>query len=65
MENQEVLLGHCDEWRNLKVGDDVFCQAGAPGCGHCIYRITRIENGNIYAVVTENTIRVMEPWEVV
>ena len=62
---KEKMFGRVESWPVVKIGDDIYCQAGAPGCGHCVYHITRIENGNIYAVITEDTIRVMEPWEVV
>jgi len=60
---QEVVFGRVESSPDKKVGDDVWCSAAAPGCGHCVYHITRIEDGIIYAVVTEDNMRVMSPEE--
>ena len=43
-----------------KVGDTLFASAGAPGVGHRIDRITRIDETGVYGVEVENTIWVPE-----
>ena len=49
------------------VGDKVFCIAGAPGVGHVIYKITHIDKiaGWVYGYEIENTMRVLDPSEVI
>lgn len=40
-----------------EVGDTIVHEAGAPGRGHIVYRITRMDTIGVYGVVVENTIR--------
>lgn len=47
-----------------KVGDTLCAYAGAPGTGRVVHRITRIDETGVYGIVIENTIRELEPWEV-
>lgn len=40
----------------FKVGDSVYASAAAPGSGHIIYQITRIdEQGRAWGIVIEDT----------
>ena len=46
------------------VGERIVHEAGAPGIGRTIYIITRIDGDGVWGLVEEDTVRVMEPWEV-
>lgn len=50
---------------NRKVGDVVTAYAGAPGTGHISHRITRMDTSGVYGVVVENTMRELDPSEVI
>lgn len=44
---------------------EVYCtHAGAPGTGRKVWEVTRKDEEAIYGRVLENTIRILEPWEV-
>jgi hypothetical protein len=46
-----------DAMYNHKVGDIVRHEVGAPGIGYVKYRITRMDETGIYAVVVKSTAR--------
>lgn len=54
----------CSFYGMYEVGDITFSDAAAPGTGRIVHRVTRKDETGLYGVVVENTIREMEPWEV-
>lgn len=50
--------------RTKKVGDLLVAYAGAPGTGRIVRQITRMSYSGIYGVTVEDSIRELEPWEV-
>ena len=59
MEKNEILLMVRIAKEEYEVGDQVVCDAGAPGIGRVIYKVTRLEDdGKLFAIELENTIRV-------
>ena len=64
--NREVkIILSAEHIGDKKVGDDLFCSAGAPGVGHVIYRITHIADAWVYGYEIENTIRMLDPEDVI
>lgn len=45
-----------------KVPGDIYSvDAGSPGTGRCVYKITRVEaNGDFYGIETSNTVRTLD-----
>lgn len=62
---EEKIILSAKDIGDKKVGDNLFCQAGAPGVGHVIYKITRIDENWVHGFVIENTVRVLDPDEVI
>lgn len=54
-----------DEIAQYVVGDSYVTEAGAPGIGRTIYEITRIDSEGMWAKIVEDTVRILEPWEVI
>jgi len=46
--------------KEAEVGSSIVHFAGAPATGRIVYEVTKIENGEIYGVVRENTVEVPE-----
>lgn len=46
-------------------GDILVAYAAAPGTGHVKHRITRIDETGVYGVEIENTMRILDPSEVI
>lgn len=47
-----------------KVGEVFVADAGAPGTGHRSWKVTRIDAEGLWGIILEDTIRELEPWEV-
>ena len=60
----EIIL-RAEDIEDKKVGDILVCHAGAPGIGCVIYRITRIDDEFVYGFEVQNTIRILDPDEVI
>jgi hypothetical protein len=56
---------YVDAAANNKPGDTLCHFAGAPGCGRVVYVITRIDATGVYGHEVENTIRELDPFEVI
>lgn len=53
-------------FHKVGVGETLWCDSAAPGVGHTLYLVTRCEdNGLLYGVLLEDTIRVLDPDEVI
>ena len=75
-ENGQALPGHgeicreipydcyLDAVKNRKVGDTIAAFAGGPGVGRIVHKITPIDETGVYGVCIENTMRIMQAWEV-
>jgi len=50
--------------QNYKVGDKVRHFVSAPGTGHVDYIITKMDEAGVWAIMIENTVRELQPWEV-
>lgn len=50
---------------DLEVGKTYTYQASAPGIGQTTYRFTREGHEGMYGVMIEDTVRELEPWEVI
>ncbi len=61
MSEKVILL--TEDIGNLKVGDNLFCSAGAPGIGYTIERITRIDEKFVYGYLIKDTTRILDPSE--
>jgi hypothetical protein len=48
----------------FNVGEEVVIHAGAPGTGHTVYVITRIDDDGIWAIEKSNDVRILTPGEV-
>jgi len=46
------------EYSKKPIGTRTYAEAGAPGIGHVIHEITRIDENGIYGILIENTMRV-------
>ena len=53
-----------ESYTNAKVGQICTVWAGAPGTGKIVHKITRKDETGVYGIVIENTMRMLEPYEV-
>jgi len=47
-----------EEYKNKPIGTRTYASAGAPGIGHIIHEITRIDEKGIYGIVIEDTMQI-------
>lgn len=46
------------------VGDAFVVEAGAPGIGRTVYRVTGVDDRGLWGYVESNTMRMLDPEEV-
>jgi len=55
---------YLDALENKKVGDEIYSSVGAPGIGHTIEVITKIDETGVYGYLKEDTTRILTESEV-
>lgn len=67
LQEKKIKQYRPDEDQKLQPDQELVFYAAAPGVGKQVYRITHIDRPGrcIYGILVEDTIRILEPWEVI